>query len=166
MEYRRYTDADYDMICAWFSALDWPIIPKESIPQYGIIILDDGKCPVASSFIYLVDEKNCDFIYPGWILFNPDISYRKILESMDCISSAYDDIARDNGKTHIQMTMKTESLINCLCVKHGYHKAEINVTRMIKYLDKTKKKEGIFWYDQEGIDQHFPYSPYATPQDE
>lgn len=164
MEYRRYKDSDYLMICDWFKSLDWPILPRESIPEYGVIITEDDK-PVASSFIYLVYEKNCDFIYPGWILFNPESSYKTIMKSIDFIAKTYEIIAKENGKTHIQTTLKTESLINRLCKNHGYHKAETNVTRVLKYIDPSKKENGIFWYDQTGIDHYFPESPFATPKD-
>jgi hypothetical protein len=162
MNYRRYKDTDYDIICSWFAALDWPLMPKESIPPYGIIIEDDDQNAFASSFIYLVDEPGCDFIYPGWVLINPDTPYKKIPPVLDSLAKAYESIARENGKTHIQTTMKTDSLINFLCEKHGYKKAEVNVTRLVKYIDKTKEKEGIFWYDQEGIDKYFPESRYVS----
>ena len=165
MDYRRYTDSDYEMLSSWFQALDWPLIPKESIPPYGIIIEDDDGTPYGSSFIYLVDEKGSDFIYPGWILINPETPYKKILPVLDTMARAYEEVARDNGKTHIQTTMKTDSLINFLCEKHGYKKAEINVTRMVKYLDGHDDRNGIFWYDQEGIDFYFPDSEFAKAKD-
>lgn len=165
MNYRRYTNSDYTMISSWFQAMDWPLVPKESIPPYGIIVLGEDDKPIASSFIYLVDEKGSDFIYPGWVLFNPDIPYKKIIHAMDTLATAYEEIAKANGKTHIQTTMKTDSIINFLCNNHGYEKAEINVTRLVKYVDETKKNDGIFWYDQEGIDEYFPNSPHVTKEE-
>lgn len=159
---RIYEDSDYQKLCDWLQAIDWPPIPKESIPPYCIFIVDGDK-DVAITAIY-AKEKEYDFLYPSWIVLNPDTPYKEVLSVMDFIAKTYEDMARKDKKSHIMITMQTESIVNYLCRKHDYHRAEKNVTRLIKYLDKQSSNDGIFWYDQEGIDKHFPNSKFATPK--
>jgi hypothetical protein len=71
MRWRKYTDADYDVIAPWFVAHGWQQAPHRTIlPPTGFIIEgDDGKI-LAGAFLYLT---NSPLAFLEWLVTNPEL---------------------------------------------------------------------------------------------
>ena len=56
--FRTLEKEDYKTICAWWKRWEWPILPKEMLPdngECGFIVEKNGE-PIVSAFLYLTNS--------------------------------------------------------------------------------------------------------------
>lgn len=84
-------DALYEIICVWWQAHRWQVLPRSMLPSNGVVISVDGV-PAVAGFLYLTDSK---ISWLEWIVGNPEMSpfvrrpaIKKLLEVMTQLSDS------------------------------------------------------------------------------
>ena len=68
---RSLTEEDYEVICDWWTKWEWPVLPKELLPQDGLggFMVEKNKKPIVAGFAYLTNSTGAWFDY---IVSDPD----------------------------------------------------------------------------------------------
>lgn len=75
LQARAYSDADYECLASWWEAWGWPALPKEALPEIGVVVesIDgESKRKICAGFVYKTDSTLC---WIEWII--SDKNYRE-----------------------------------------------------------------------------------------
>lgn len=130
MEWRFYTPDDHNMVAEWWKAWGWRVIPPASLPQRGVIALDNDN-PVACAWLYQTD---CCVAMIGFFITNRKVSRRKRNDALEVVIKALCLTARELGYTTVFCTVMKKGLAR-LIERQGFAYREENNINLFKVLD-------------------------------
>ena len=116
---RPLTEEDYEVICNWWTKWDWPILPKELLPQDGLggCMVEKNKKPIVAGFVYLTNSKGAWFDY---IVSDPDYREDDRNEAVELLIHGAEQFCIDLGIKAILHIGRNKGLINKFN-KLGWH---------------------------------------------
>lgn len=126
---RPYVPADYHAICALWRANSWPPIPREALPQHGIIAYKNSEI-AAAGFLYASDST---IAWLEFIVTNPAVSSEDRHEALTLIIERLLEMARAAGFTHVFSSLRDPGLI-ARYQAHGFAVSDRGMTNLIKVL--------------------------------
>lgn len=94
---KQIDDNLYGVICGWWAARGWPVLPKESLPKTGYIAFIEEK-PIAAGFILKFEEIPIGML--EWIVSDPDTSHK---ERSEAISELMDHMISESKNIGIRI---------------------------------------------------------------
>ena len=116
---RSLTEEDYEVICDWWTKWEWPILPKELLPQDGLggFIVEKNKKPIVAGFVYLTNSKGAWFDY---IVSDPSYRDKDRNSAVELLISGAEQFCIDLGIKAILHIGRNKGLINKFN-KLGWH---------------------------------------------
>ena len=125
MEIRKFQKEDHPMVCSWWKAHSWPLIPIEMLPTTGVIVDD-----VAAGFLYKTDSK---IAWIEFIVTDPVSDKAHRSEALDKLISSLSEEAKSDGYALIFTSVEHPKLL-ARNQEHGFAVTDTNMTNMIKRL--------------------------------
>ena len=116
----------YDLICTWWEARSWPVIPWTTLPSNGYVVYEDEK-PIIAGFLYLSDSA---LGMIEWIVASPDTTKEERARGFDRLMEELLKTAKENDIQILYTSLNHPKLIEKY-EKHNFVKAETDVTNMI-----------------------------------
>ena len=110
LKLRPYSPKDYDMVSEWWRAWGWPVIPPESLPEYGVVVESDGQ-PVCAAWVYRTDTNICLL---EWFISDRRASKAKRKGSVELLIEGGKQLGRALGYTKVFSNVRNQSLIKKL----------------------------------------------------
>lgn len=101
---RPYLDTDHPTLAKWFTAQEWPTLPKEALPKTGYIV--PGYC---AGFLYKTDSS---IAMLEWIIANPDTDYKDRAVAINNVIESLVKEAKRSGYSVVFTYTKHERLID------------------------------------------------------
>jgi hypothetical protein len=116
---RSLVEEDYKVICDWWTKWEWPILPKELLPQDGLggFMVEKNKKPIVTGFVYLTNSKWALFEF---IVSDPDYKENDRNDAVELLVSGAEQFCIDLGIKSIFHIGRNKGLINKFN-KLGWH---------------------------------------------
>ena len=109
---RNTVTKDYDMICDWWKAWNFPILPLDVLPNNGndgVIVYYDG-IPVCVGFLYATSSPS--LFWCEWIVSNLKVRGKDIRKhALVLLINSITDLAKQMGAKLIFTSLKNKSLL-------------------------------------------------------
>ena len=108
---RSLTEEDYEVICDWWTKWEWPVLPKELLPQDGLggFMVEKNKKPIVAGFVYLTNSKGAWFDY---IVSDPSYRENDRNHAVELLISGAEQFCVDLGIKTILHIGRSKGLIN------------------------------------------------------
>ena len=124
------TGQDYDMLCEWWGAWEWPALPMSFLPETGIIVSNGGE-DVAAAFLYKTDSCVC---WAENFVSNKDAKRENRKGSIEYLIEVLTKEAKESGFSLMMSSIQHKGLIDKL-IKGGYNSEyESNMSNLVKVL--------------------------------
>lgn len=121
-------DALYEIICGWWKAYGWPILPKELLPKRGYVAFIDEKPIIAGFILKDMDIPFGVFAYPT---ANPEASYEERTIGFSKLLAHVYEVSREIGLRHLMVAANNKSLCQRY-LDNGFLKCDENVIHFYK----------------------------------
>ncbi len=108
-------EEDYDRIASWYAKWGYMPIPRDSVPEYGVIVSNEDV-ELGAVWIYRM-EKNIGLLEGA--VMNPEAPKNLRKESHLFLGNVIEDLARSIGCKEVWAISK-DRFINKLCDSWGY----------------------------------------------
>lgn len=126
----RYDDSFYETACEWWEAQGWSPMPKEALPQIGIISFDD-ETPVAVCWLYQTDST---MAVMEWMVANPEVRDKTVRKrGIESVMLALQDVAKSMGFKTIFTSTKNRPYMKKL-ENVGFQATEDNMTNFLAWV--------------------------------
>lgn len=119
-------NTDYETLSTWWTGYDFPVVPKECLPENGLII--DGLC---AGFIYKTDS---NIAIMEWIIGNKEADSGARKAALEDLIKSLTDMARSLGYKRVFSMVKHPNLIQ-LYKENGFLESDTNMTHFVGRLD-------------------------------
>jgi hypothetical protein len=118
-------DKDYATISEWWTEQQWPVIPADCLPTYGLIA--DGLC---AGFLYETDSK---IAWIEWIVGNPRADKLARRQALDALIDGLSERARSKGN-RIVFTAASHSGLKARLTERGFALTDGGMSHFIRSL--------------------------------
>ena len=88
-------ERDYELLSKWWKDWEWPIIPKEFLPNNGLIIKEkESNKLLCAAFLYSTDSKYC---WIDWYISNKKITRDLRKEGLKFLIEKMGELAKKKG---------------------------------------------------------------------
>ena len=119
-------EADYPMVCEWWTAHGWPAVPRDMLPKLGCLVELDGV-PKAAAWLYMDNSVGVAML--EWTVTNPGNTPRESLRSINHLLGALKEVALENDYGVVLAALKNEGLIRAF-EKFGFHNNDSGITHL------------------------------------
>ena len=144
-------DTDYDTLVKWWTQWEFGIVPKDMLPQDGVIVSVDDK-PICAAGIYLYPKTALALM--EWVVTDKDSNLRKRHKALKMCIDSIMDLAKKRGAKLVYTMTKEEALQKRYQKYHNMVLTESNVKTYIRDLDGTNSKDLTWISDDEQIETH------------
>ena len=144
-------DKDYDTLVKWWTQWEFGIVPKDMLPQDGVIVSVDDK-PICAAGIYLYPKTSLSLM--EWVVTDKDSDLRKRHKALKMCIDSIMDLAKKRGAKLVYTMTKEEALQKRYQKYHNMVLTESNVKTFIRDLDGTNSKDLTWISDDEQIETH------------
>ena len=144
-------DKDYDTLVKWWTQWEFGIVPKDMLPQDGVIVSVDDK-PICAAGIYLYPKTALALM--EWVVTDKDSDLRKRHKALKVCIDSIMDLAKKRGAKLVYTMTKEEALQKRYQKYHNMVLTESNVKTYIRDLDGTNSKDLTWISDDEQIETH------------
>ena len=144
-------DKDYDTLVKWWTQWEFGIVPKDMLPQDGVIVSVDDK-PICAAGIYLYPKTALALM--EWVVTDKDSDLRKRHKALKVCIDSIMDLAKKRGAKLVYTMTKEEALQKRYQKYHNMVLTESNVKTFIRDLDGTNSKDLTWISDDEQIETH------------
>ena len=144
-------DTDYDTLVKWWTQWEFGIVPKDMLPQDGVIVSVDDK-PICAAGIYLYPKTALALM--EWVVTDKDSNLRKRHKALKMCIDSIMDLAKKRGAKLVYTMTKEEALQKRYQKYHNMVLTESNVKTFIRDLDGTNSKDLTWISDDEQIETH------------
>ena len=98
--FRPLKEEDYETICKWWRQWEWPVIPKEMLPNNGKggFIVEKNNMPIVSGFLYLTNSTGALF---EWVVSNPEYKEEDRKEAIELLINNVEQTCKNIGVKYI-----------------------------------------------------------------
>ena len=144
-------DTDYDTLVKWWTQWEFGIVPKDMLPQDGVIVSVDDK-PICAAGIYLYPKTALALM--EWVVTDKDSNLRKRHKALKMCIDSIMNLAKKRGAKLVYTMTKEEALQKRYQKYHNMVLTESNVKTFIRDLDGTNSKDLTWISDDEQIETH------------
>ena len=110
MKIRYLKEDDYPTIAKWWEAWNWPVLPREMLPDNGEsgYIVEKNGIPIVSGFLYLTNSTGALL---EWIVSNPDYREKDRKEAIEMLINGVEKDCKKLGLSYIFTIGRAKSLI-------------------------------------------------------
>ena len=144
-------DKDYDTLVKWWTQWEFGIVPKDMLPQDGVIVSVDDK-PICAAGIYLYPKTALALM--EWVVTDKDSNLRKRHKAPKMCIDSIMNLAKKRGAKLVYTMTKEEALQKRYQKYHNMVLTESNVKTFIRDLDGTNSKDLTWISDDEQIETH------------
>ena len=144
-------DKDYDTLVKWWTQWEFGIVPKDMLPQDGVIVSVDNK-PICAAGIYLYPKTALALM--EWVVTDKDSNLRKRHKALKMCIDSIMNLAKKRGAKLVYTMTKEEALQKRYQKYHNMVLTESNVKTFIRDLDGTNSKDLTWISDDEQIETH------------
>ena len=144
-------DKDYDTLVKWWTQWEFGIVPKDMLPQDGVIVSVDDK-PICAAGIYLYPKTALALM--EWVVTDKDSNLRKRHKALKMCIDSIMNLAKKRGAKLVYTMTKEEALQKRYQKYHNMVLTESNVKTYIRDLDGTNSKDLTWISDDEQIETH------------
>ena len=144
-------DTDYDTLVKWWTQWEFGIVPKDMLPQDGVIVSVDDK-PICAAGIYLYPKTALALM--EWVVTDKDSNLRKRHKALKMCIDSIMNLAKKRGAKLVYTMTKEEALQKRYQKYHNMVLTESNVKTYIRDLDGTNSKDLTWISDDEQIETH------------
>ena len=144
-------DKDYDTLVKWWTQWEFGIVPKDMLPQDGVIVSVDDK-PICAAGIYLYPKTSLSLM--EWVVTDKDSDLRKRHKALKMCIDSIMNLAKKRGAKLVYTMTKEEALQKRYQKYHNMVLTESNVKTFIRDLDGTNSKDLTWISDDEQIETH------------
>lgn len=124
-----FEDSHYPMLCEWWESHKWPVMPRQFLPQTGIISKKDDVY-LCAGFLYKTDSDLCWLEY---LISNRQGLREYHSEGVDkCIEALLNEAKRSQFKA-VFTSCRNKPLISRY-EKHGFGISDSEMTNLIRVL--------------------------------
>ncbi len=93
---RKLTEEDYEIFSDWWVKWEWPVMPKEFLPDNGKggLMVEKNGVPIVCGFVY---ENNSKFWIFEWMISNPKYRDNDRQEAIELLITSIEDTYREKG---------------------------------------------------------------------
>ena len=93
---RKLKEEDYDIFSDWWVKWDWPVLPKEFLPNNGTggYMVEKNGIPIVCGFVY---ETNSKWYLFEWIVSNPKYRDKDRKQAIELLITSVQDIYSRKG---------------------------------------------------------------------
>ena len=108
--FRPLKEEDYETICKWWELWNWPVIPKEMLPDKGKsgFIVEKNNIPIVSGFLYLTNSTGALL---EWIVSNPEYREDDRKEAIELLINNAEIVCKNMGITYIFSIGRSKNLM-------------------------------------------------------
>ena len=152
MQHRPWNrDTDYDTLVKWWTQWEFGIVPKDMLPEDGVIVSVDDK-PICAAGIYLYPKTALALM--EWVVTDKDSNLRKRHKALKMCIDSIMNLAKKRGAKLVYTMTKEEALQKRYQKYHNMVLTESNVKTFIRDLDGTNSKDLTWISDDEQIETH------------
>ena len=144
-------DKDYDTLVKWWTQWEFGIVPKDMLPEDGVIVSVDDK-PICAAGIYLYPKTALALM--EWVVTDKDSNVRKRHKALKICIDSIMNLAKKRGAKLVYTMTKEEALQKRYQKYHNMVLTESNVKTFIRDLDGTNSKDLTWISDDEQIETH------------
>ena len=144
-------DKDYDTLVKWWTQWEFGIVPKDMLPEDGVIVSVDDK-PICAAGIYLYPKTALALM--EWVVTDKDSNLRKRHKALKMCIDSIMNLAKKRGAKLVYTMTKEEALQKRYQKYHNMVLTESNVKTFIRDLDGTNSKDLTWISDDEQIETH------------
>lgn len=126
---RMYQSEDYDLLASWWTQQKWTPVPKDMLPDLGLISIIDGK-EICAGFLY---TSNSPTMWMEWVIADPNSDKAVRSEALEQLIDNLLTLAKFKGAKYIVTSVLHPKLIERLEEK-GFTKTDQQMTNMIKVI--------------------------------
>lgn len=104
-------DTLYEVICGWWKAYGFPVLPRDLLSKRGFISFVNSK-PIVCGFLY--KDETSSFGMLEWITINPDSSDDERFEAFNALMIHFKNLSKDIGIKFLISVSTNESLTSRL----------------------------------------------------
>ena len=110
LKFRFLKEDDYKIIREWWKKGDWPVIPREMLPDKGKsgFIVEKNNIPIVSAFLYLTNSTGALL---EWIVSNPEYREDDRKEAIELLITSAEATCKNMGVTYIFSIGRNRSLM-------------------------------------------------------
>jgi hypothetical protein len=142
-------DTDYDTLVKWWTQWEFGIVPKDMLPQDGVIVSVDDK-PICAAGIYLYPKTALALM--EWVVTDKDSNLRKRHKALKMCIDSIMNLAKKRGAKLVYTMTKEEALQKRYQKYHNMVLTESNVKTYIRDLDGKNSKDLTWISDDEQIE--------------
>ena len=93
---RKLTEEDYEIFSDWWIKWEWPVMPKEFLPDNGKggLMVEKNGNPIVCGFVY---ENNSKFWIFEWMISNPEYRENDRKEAIEMLINNAENVCKDMG---------------------------------------------------------------------
>ena len=142
-------DTDYDTLVKWWTQWEFGIVPKDMLPQDGVIVSVDDK-PICAAGIYLYPKTALALM--EWVVTDKDSNLRKRHKALKMCIDSIMNLAKKRGAKLVYTMTKEEALQKRYQKYHDMVLTESDVKTFIRDLDGKNSKDLTWISDDEQIE--------------
>ncbi len=107
---RRLADSDWETLCEWWNKWDWPVLPKEFLPDNGTggLMVYKQNTLIVAGFIYYTNSKGALL---EWIVSNPKYRDSDRKQAIELLINSAEEVCKANGIKYMFSIGRTKPLI-------------------------------------------------------
>lgn len=105
---RRLNDEDYSTLVKWWESWNWPIIPKDFLPNLGFIV-EKNNIGIVAGYLYTSNSK-VGFL--EWVVSNPEYRESDRKDAITLLIQAVERVLKDQGFKYAFTMGRNKNLID------------------------------------------------------
>lgn len=119
---------DYALVCSWWKAHNWPVVPLPALPTNGFVAINDDGERLCAGWLYLTDSALSAL---EWMVSDPNSGAEERDAALDILITTLKARADEVGKPVIFSSVAHPKLRERLA-KHGFNITDNGVTNMLR----------------------------------
>lgn len=129
MKARLLTRDDYNELKSWWASWDWPAIPKEFLPENGVLVYNDDY-NICAAWLYKTDVPIC---WAEHFISNKEATKQDRQDGLIMLLDELNILAKDMGFKVVMTSMKGRIMESKL-KQNGYVSSDKNMSHYIRAL--------------------------------
>tara|TARA_B100000287_G_scaffold16829_1_gene16894 strand:+ start:51 stop:458 length:408 start_codon:yes stop_codon:yes gene_type:complete len=107
---RTLKKSDFKTITSWWKEWDWPILPKDFLPDNGTggIMVEKNNNKIVCGFLYFSNSK---LVWLDWIVSNPKYRQKDRKEAIKLLIQTAENMVENAGCKYVMSISRSNSLL-------------------------------------------------------
>jgi len=107
---RTLKESDFKTISSWWKKWNWPVLPKDFLPDNGTggIMVEKGRFKIVCGFLYFSNSK---LVWLDWIVSNPKYRQKDRKEAIKRLIQTAEAMVKSSGFKYMMSISRSNSLL-------------------------------------------------------